>query len=109
MESLAEGFVKLAAAGSGIDALGLARGGDPTVAVCVGPFHCVPMKRGRNTLIATVPARQEADFPHWKLETTGVIMPEESLPCAKPSCRGRSTGWRRAGGTIIPPLIMGGL
>jgi hypothetical protein len=29
---------------------------------------------------ATLPEMREGYFPHWKLKTTGVIMPEERLP-----------------------------
>src|SRR5262245_30734894 len=35
---------------------------------------------GGNMSTATVPEVREGYFPHWKLKTTGVIMPEERLP-----------------------------
>ena len=31
-------------------------------------------------LTPTLPEAREGYFPHWKLKTTGVIMPEERLP-----------------------------
>jgi hypothetical protein len=33
--------------------------------------------KGGNMSTATVPEAREGYFPHWKLKTTGVIMPEE--------------------------------
>src|SRR5215467_2875370 len=58
--------------------------------------------------IATVPdVRQEGYFPHWKLKTTGVIMPEEHLPWGQMIISGLQHGVAMAGGTIIAPLLMG--
>src|SRR5262249_20718585 len=58
--------------------------------------------------IATVPdVRQEGYFPHWKLKTTGVIMPEEHLPWGQTIISGLQHGVAMAGGTIIAPLLMG--
>ena len=56
---------------------------------------------------ATLPERQEGYFPHWKLNTTGVIMPEERLPWGQTIISGLQHGVAMAGGTIIAPLIMG--
>src|SRR5215470_17257419 len=57
---------------------------------------------------ATVPeVRQQSYFPHWKLKTTGVIMPEERLPWGQTIVSGLQHGVAMAGGTIIVPLIMG--
>jgi xanthine/uracil permease len=56
---------------------------------------------------ATVPEAREGYFPHWKLKTTGVIMPEERLPCGRTIVSGMQHGVAMAGGTIIAPLIMG--
>lgn len=46
-------------------------------------------------------------FPHWKLKTSGVIMPEERLPWGQTIVSGLQHGVAMAGGTIIAPLIMG--
>ena len=57
---------------------------------------------------ATIPeAKQEGYFPHWKLKTTGMIMPEERLPWGQTFVSGLQHGVAMAGGTIIAPLIMG--
>src|SRR6187200_789407 len=57
---------------------------------------------------ATIRAPEEKGyFPHWKLKTGGVIMPEERLPWAQTIVSGLQHGVAMAGGTIIAPLIMG--
>jgi uracil-xanthine permease len=56
---------------------------------------------------ATLPEVPEGYFPHWKLKTTGVIMPEERLPWGQTIVSGLQHGVAMAGGTIIVPLIMG--
>jgi len=56
---------------------------------------------------ATLPEVREGYFPHWKLKTTGVIMPEERLPWGQTIVSGLQHGVAMAGGTIIAPLIMG--
>lgn len=56
---------------------------------------------------ATLPEAKEGYFPHWKLKTTGVIMPEERLPWGQTIVSGLQHGVAMAGGTIIAPLIMG--
>src|SRR5580700_6420009 len=56
---------------------------------------------------ATLPEMREGYFPHWKLKTTGVIMPEERLPWGQTIVSGLQHGVAMAGGTIIAPLIMG--
>src|SRR5215471_4078470 len=56
---------------------------------------------------ATRPEVREGYFPHWKLKTTGVIMPEERLPWGQMIVSGLQHGVAMAGGTIIAPLIMG--
>ena len=56
---------------------------------------------------ATVPEGREGYFPHWKLKTTGVIMPEERLPWPQTIVSGLQHGLSMAGRTIIAPLIMG--
>src|SRR5262249_9156596 len=56
---------------------------------------------------ATLPEVREGYFPHWKLKTTGVIMPEERLPWGQTIVAGLQHGVAMAGGTIIAPLIMG--
>ena len=53
------------------------------------------------------PEVREGYFPHWKLKTTGVIMPEERLPWGQTIGSGLQHGVAMAGGTIIAPLIMG--
>src|SRR5215813_3447606 len=50
---------------------------------------------------------REGYFPHWKLKTTGVIMPDECLPWGQTIVSGLQHGVAMAGGTIIAPLIMG--
>src|SRR5215831_3366590 len=56
---------------------------------------------------ATVPEAREGYFPHWKLKTTGVIMPEERLPWGQTFVSGLQHRVAMAGGTIVGPLIMG--
>lgn len=56
---------------------------------------------------ATVPEGREGYFPHWKLKTTGVIMPEERLPWGQTIVSGLQHGVAMAGATIIAPLLMG--
>jgi len=56
---------------------------------------------------AMLPEVREGYFPHWKLKTTGVIMPEERLPWGQTIVSGLQHGVAMAGGTIIAPLIMG--
>src|SRR5215469_3885173 len=56
---------------------------------------------------ATRPEVREGYFPHWKLKTTGVIMPEERLPWGQMIISGLQHGVAMAGGTIIAPLLMG--
>src|SRR5215469_13729358 len=57
---------------------------------------------------ATVPEpQQEAYFPHWKLKTTGTILPTERLPWGQTIVSGLQQGVAMAGGTIIAPLVMG--
>ena len=56
---------------------------------------------------STRPEVREGYFPHWKLKTTGVIMPEERLPWGQTIGSGLQHGVAMAGGTIIAPLIMG--
>jgi putative pyrimidine permease RutG len=56
---------------------------------------------------ATLPEVCEGYFPHWKLKTTGVIMPEERLSWGQTIVSGLQHGVAMAGGTIIGPLIMG--
>jgi putative pyrimidine permease RutG len=55
----------------------------------------------------TSPEVREGYFPHWKLKTTGVIMPDERLPWGQTIVSGLQHGVAMAGGTIIAPLIMG--
>src|SRR5215472_9633919 len=56
---------------------------------------------------ATRHEAREGYFPHWKLKTAGVIMPEERLPWGQTIVSGLQHGVSMAGGTIIAPLIMG--
>src|SRR5215467_3673342 len=56
---------------------------------------------------ATLPEVREGYFPHWKLKTTGVIMPDERLPWGQTIVSGLQHGVAMSGGTIIGPLIMG--
>ena len=56
---------------------------------------------------ATLPEVREGYFPHWKLKTTGVIMPDERLPWGQTIVSGLQHGVAMAGGTIIGPLLMG--
>src|SRR3974390_918510 len=65
------------------------------------------MKWGRNMSTAAVSEVQEGYFPHWKLKTTGVIMPEEHLPWGQTIVSGLQHGVAMAGGTIVAPLLMG--
>ena len=55
----------------------------------------------------TVPEAPQGYFPHWKLKTTGVVMPEERLTWAQTVVSGLQHGVAMAGGTIVAPLIMG--
>jgi putative pyrimidine permease RutG len=55
----------------------------------------------------TLPEAREGYFPHWRLKTTGVIMPEERLTWGQMIVSGLQHGVAMAGGTIIAPLIMG--
>jgi hypothetical protein len=57
--------------------------------------------------MVTGPELREGYFPHWKLKTKGVIMPEERLPWDQTIVSGLQHGVAMAGGTIIGPLIMG--
>jgi xanthine/uracil permease len=50
---------------------------------------------------------REGYFPHWKLKTTGVILPQERLPWGQTIVSGLQHGVAMGGGTIIAPLIMG--
>ena len=50
---------------------------------------------------------REGYFPHWRLKTTGVIMPEERLPWWQTIISGLQHGVAMAGATIIAPLVMG--
>jgi uracil-xanthine permease len=56
---------------------------------------------------AKIPEVQKSYFPHWKLKTSGVIMPEERLPWGQTIVSGLQHGVAMAGGTIIAPLLMG--
>jgi putative pyrimidine permease RutG len=56
---------------------------------------------------ATLPEVREGYFPHWKLKTTGVILPGERLPWGQTIISGLQHGVAMAGGTILAPLIMG--
>src|ERR1700751_6234764 len=56
---------------------------------------------------ATGPEGREGYFPHWRLKTTGVIMPEERLPWGQTIISGLQHRVAMAGATIIAPLIMG--
>jgi hypothetical protein len=56
---------------------------------------------------ATLPEVREGYFPHWKLKTTGVIMPDERLPWGQTIASGLQHRVAMAGGTIIGPLLMG--
>src|SRR6516225_10639448 len=55
----------------------------------------------------TVPEVQKGYFSHWKLKTSGVIMPDERLQWGQMIVSGLQHGVAMAGGTIIAPLIMG--
>jgi uracil-xanthine permease len=50
---------------------------------------------------------QQGYFPHWKLKTGGIVMPDERLPWGQTLFAGLQHGVAMAGGTIIAPLIMG--
>ena len=52
-------------------------------------------------------ASSRGHFPHWKLKTGGVIMPDERLSWVQTIVSGLQHGVAMAGGTIIAPLIMG--
>src|SRR6516162_11178426 len=56
---------------------------------------------------ATPSEVREGYFPHWRLKTTGVIMPEQRLPWDQTIVSGLQHGVAMAGGTIIAPLLMG--
>jgi uracil-xanthine permease len=56
---------------------------------------------------AALPDGRRGYFPHWKLKTAGVILPEERLPWGQTIVSGLQHGVARSGGTIIAPLIMG--
>jgi putative pyrimidine permease RutG len=55
----------------------------------------------------TFPDVQAGYFPHWRLKTTGVIMPDERLPWGQTIVSGLQHTVAMAGGTIVAPLIMG--
>jgi putative pyrimidine permease RutG len=62
----------------------------------------------RTDLTSTAPPEApDGYFPHWKLKTGGVIMPEERLPWGQTIIFGVQHVVAMAGGTIIVPLIMG--
>src|SRR6516164_11760377 len=63
--------------------------------------------KGDDMSTATLPGVREGYFPHWKLKTTAVIMPDERLPWGQTIVSGLQHGVAMAGGTIIGPLIMG--
>src|SRR5215468_5468019 len=66
------------------------------------------MRWGKNMSTATIrAAEKQGYFPHWKLKTAGVIMPEERLPWSQTIISGLQHGVAMAGGTIVAPLIMG--
>ena len=50
------------------------------------------MKGRGNMSTDTLPKRREGYFPHWKLKTTGVIMPEERLPWGQTIVSGMQHG-----------------
>jgi putative pyrimidine permease RutG len=56
---------------------------------------------------SALPEETNGYFPHWKLKTGGVIMPDERLPWGQTIVSGLQHGVAMAGGTIIAPLIMG--
>src|ERR1700746_1076384 len=56
---------------------------------------------------ATLPEAREGYFPHWRLKTTGVIMPEERLPWGQTIVSGLQHGVAMAGATIMAPLLIG--
>jgi xanthine/uracil permease len=56
---------------------------------------------------AALPEVREGYFPHWRLKTTGLIMPDERLPWGQTIVSGLQHGVAMAGGTIVAPLIMG--
>jgi len=56
---------------------------------------------------AMLPEVREGYFPHWRLKTTGVIMPGERLPWGQTIVSGLQHGVAMAGATIIAPLVMG--
>jgi putative pyrimidine permease RutG len=58
------------------------------------------MKLEGNMSTTTVPElQQDGYFPHWKLKTTGMIMPEERLPWGQTIISGLQHGVAMAGGT----------
>src|SRR6516165_1731084 len=63
--------------------------------------------KGDDMSTATLPGVREGYFPHWKLKTTAVIMPDERLPWGQTIISGLQHGVAMAGGTIIAPLLMG--
>ena len=61
------------------------------------------LNEGGNMSTATVPEVREGYFPHWKLKTTGVIMPEERLPWGQTIVSGMQHGVAMAGeGSAVP-------
>ena len=46
---------------------------------------------------AMLPEMRDGYFPHWKLKTTGVIMPEERLPWGQTIVSGLQHGGRDGG------------
>jgi len=50
---------------------------------------------------------EQGYFPHWKLKTSGIVMPDERLLWGQTLFAGLQHGVAMAGGTIIAPLIMG--
>jgi len=63
----------------------------------VGAYARCSMNLGRNMPTATAPdARHAGYLPHWKLKTTGVIMPEERCRGPRRSFRvcSRGSRWR---------------
>src|SRR5215470_3417408 len=61
----------------------------------------------RKNMSAAIPELRRGYFPHWKLKTAGVILPEERLPWSQTIVAGLQHGIAMAGGTIVAPLIMG--
>jgi uracil-xanthine permease len=69
-------------------------------------FHRFNRRQGEFMSTSALP-EEMSYFPHWKLKTSGVIMPEERLPWGQTIVSGLQHGVAMAGGTIIAPLIMG--